>query len=340
MSFDLVRRQVLLPLECYYPASGGNTCGIGAIGVADPVTLRLLYYINLDSAQIKQAMWAEISPDGRWIWTSSGTHLLVYRAAELNAATAAHKRAGTLGGLSGKDLGSVLPTSGVTGAAFYRDVFTRTPRLLRTLNRGTYSEVRSYATGSARDGSPTLVGSHTSGITVARSSSNHESEGLAVTGAGLASNPLRGVLDWQMPPVITATALYSRILSYVPAPAPPRDGARVQPRQRLRTALARGLRLGVVCNARCRVTATAAISGQWPRRPGQLALAGKLRSYLVGTGALPAGTGRRTLKVTFRSRARAALQRLGSVHLAFVVRSIDPFSRRPVTYKLATTLSR
>ena len=25
-------------------------------------------------------MWAEVSPDGRWLWTSSGTDLLAYDA--------------------------------------------------------------------------------------------------------------------------------------------------------------------------------------------------------------------------------------------------------------------
>jgi hypothetical protein len=82
LSFDPARDRVLLPLECYYPGSGtaGNTCGSGAIGVADPVTLPFLYYVNLSRSQIKKAMWAEISPDGHWIWTSSGTHLLAYQA--------------------------------------------------------------------------------------------------------------------------------------------------------------------------------------------------------------------------------------------------------------------
>src|SRR5438477_12585396 len=33
LSFDAVRRRILLPLECYYPTSGGNTCGVGAVAV-------------------------------------------------------------------------------------------------------------------------------------------------------------------------------------------------------------------------------------------------------------------------------------------------------------------
>ena len=232
LSFYSVGRRVLLPLECYYPASGGNTCGVGAFGVADPASLRFRYYVNLGPAQIQKAMWAEIAPDGRWIWTSSGTHLLVYRAADVNPTTAARQRAGALGGITGKDLGSVLPTSGVTGAAFYQDAFMRAPRLLLALNQGTYSEVISYATGSARDGSPVLAGLARSEFTVAQSPLDNESEGLAVTGAGLALNPLGGVLDWQMLPALAPTSFYSQILSYLPAPPRPQDSASVQRRQR------------------------------------------------------------------------------------------------------------
>jgi len=339
LSYDPVGHRILLPLECYYPARGGNTCGVGAIGVADPASLRFLYYVNLDTAQIQKAMWAEISPDGRWIWTSSGTHLLVYRAAAVTAAAAARQRAGTLGALTGKDLGPVLPVSGVTGATFYQDVFTRAPRLLLAVNRGTYFEVISYATGTARDRSPTLVSEPRSEITVTRSSSDDESEGLAVTSAGLALNPLGGALDWQMLPVITASSLYSRILSYLPAPAPPQDGASVQRGQRLLAAL-HGLKLTVVCNRLCTTSASATIDHRLAQRLGLASPNARRRPFVVGTGALPAGTGRRTLKLTFPSRPRRALTGLPSVRLALLVRSIDPFSRRSAVYKLSTTLNR
>ena len=267
MSFDPVGRRVLLPLECHYPGSGGNTCRVGAIGVADPASLRFRYYVNLGTAQIQKAMWADISPDGRWIWTSSGTHLFVYRAADVNPTTAARQRSGTLGGITGKDLGSALPTSGVTGAAFYQDAFMRALRLLLALNQGTYSEVISYVTGSARDGSPTLAGSPRSEFTVAQSPLDNESEGLAVTGAGLALNPLGGVLDWQILPALAPTSFYSQILSYLPAPPPPEDSVSVQRRQRLPSAL-NGLKLSVVCNAQCTSTATATITGRLARRLG------------------------------------------------------------------------
>jgi hypothetical protein len=225
LSFDSRRRRVLLPLECYYPGAGGNTCRRGAIGVADPVTLRLRYYINLDRAQINKAMWAEISPDGRWIWTSSQRHLVVYPAAAVNPNTAHRQRTGASRGIAGRDLGAVLPAGGVTGAAFYQDAFSPAPRLLLALNRGSYSEVVSYQTGSKPDGRPRLASKTPhSEIRVPRSASNSESEGLAVTGAGHLANPLGGVLHWLMLPAITTTPLQSRILSYLPTPPTARKG--------------------------------------------------------------------------------------------------------------------
>jgi hypothetical protein len=219
LSFDAVRRRVLLPLECYYPALGGNTCGVGAIGVADPLTLRFLYYVNLDAAQIKKAMWSEISPDGRWIWTSSGRHLLLYRAAAVSREAARRQRSGSGGAIRGKDMGAVLPASGVTGATFYKDALSKVPRLLLALNRGTYSEVVSYRIGTARDGSPTILCGPTRELRVERSPIASESEGLTVAGVATRAKPLGGVLDWLMLPKLTPSTLFSRILSYAAAPA-------------------------------------------------------------------------------------------------------------------------
>ena len=80
---------MLLPLECFTPGApnGGNTCGTGSIGVADPRTLAFRYYVKLDPAEIAKAMWVESSPDGRLLWTSSGSDLLAYRAADVSAGT-------------------------------------------------------------------------------------------------------------------------------------------------------------------------------------------------------------------------------------------------------------
>ena len=225
LSLDPLRRRILLPLECYYPANGGNTCGVGAIGVADPTTLRFLYYVNLAPEQIAKAMWVEASPDGRWIWTSSGTHLLVYRASDINPEVARQQRAGTMGGIVGEDLGAVLPTDSVTGASFYTEPFTHTPHLLLALNRGTYSEIVSYELGPWW-GTPRLTSpTPTSLITVPQSFFDHESEGLAITRPLNLSTPLGGVLHWQMLPVITLLSLYSRILTYSPSADDPHSSA-------------------------------------------------------------------------------------------------------------------
>jgi hypothetical protein len=207
LSFDSTAGRILLPLECYYPNSTPtNTCGSGAFGVVDPKTLAFRYYVRLWTPQIQKAMWDEVSPDGRWIWTSSGTHLLAYSAASVNQQTADNQRAGVWGGLGGTDLGSVLPTGDVTGAAFYAG------RLFLALNRGTYFQVDSYGVGTASDGSPTLLSATpTVEITVNKSSSYSESEGLVVTQPVNGSYPLGGLLHWQMLPAIK---IYSRILNY------------------------------------------------------------------------------------------------------------------------------
>src|SRR5512132_8496 len=82
--------RLILPLECYTPGgpNGGNTCGTGSFGVADPTTLAFRYYVKLDPAEIPKAMWVEASPDGRLLWTSSGQDLLAYRASDVSQANA------------------------------------------------------------------------------------------------------------------------------------------------------------------------------------------------------------------------------------------------------------
>ena len=107
---------VVLPFECFTPGApnGGNTCGQGGLGVADPATLALRYIVGLDPRDIAKAMWAEVSPDGRLVWTSSGPDLIAYRTADVSAANAA-------AGVRirpARVLRGAVPRSGVTGAAF------------------------------------------------------------------------------------------------------------------------------------------------------------------------------------------------------------------------------
>lgn len=201
LSFDAAQGgRVLLPLECYYPGqpNGGNTCQTGSFAVADPGTLAWRYYVKLDPAYIKKAMWVEASPDGRWIWTSSGTSLLAYNAAEVSPANAAP--AGLK--LVPQRLTGVLPASGVSGATFYSG------RLFVALNRGTYFEVVSYGIDMSGP-SPVLVDGPRREIERAKSSSLYETEGLATASA------LNGELHWQIQPQIP---FYGRIISFRPAP--------------------------------------------------------------------------------------------------------------------------
>jgi len=108
--------RVVLPMECYNPAQDpSNTCGKGAFGIADPQTLAFRYYVQLDPKFIPKAMWAETSPNGKLIWTSSGNDLIAYSASQVTQANAAP---------SGpelkpvKTLAGAVPPSGVTGAVF------------------------------------------------------------------------------------------------------------------------------------------------------------------------------------------------------------------------------
>jgi hypothetical protein len=108
--------RVLLPLECYSP-NLGNTCGSGSFGVAAPSTLGFRYYVKLDPAEIPKAMWAETSPDGRLVWTSSGADLLAYRSSDISPANAAPAAAPIR---AVRRLPGAVPPSGVTGAVFRR----------------------------------------------------------------------------------------------------------------------------------------------------------------------------------------------------------------------------
>ena len=107
--------RVILPMECYNPSTGQNTCGTGAFGVANPATLAFRYYVKLDPAEIPKAMWAETSPDGSLIWTSSGDDLLAYRSSDV---TAANRGPGGPVIHAVRRLPGAVPPTGVTGAVF------------------------------------------------------------------------------------------------------------------------------------------------------------------------------------------------------------------------------
>src|SRR5919204_5510322 len=109
--------RLMLPLDCFHPnLRQANTCGSGAIGVADPRTLTWRYYVKLDRRDIRKATWNEVSPDGKLLWTASGKTLLEYRTSDIKPANA---------GPGGEPIRPVrriphaVPPSGITGAAFY-----------------------------------------------------------------------------------------------------------------------------------------------------------------------------------------------------------------------------
>src|SRR5215207_8263934 len=170
--------RVLLPLECFL---FGPLCKTGAIGVADPVTLQWRYYVQLDPAFINKAMWAEASPNGKLLWTSSGSgrNLLAYDMDDITAANAAP------GGPLVRPvrvIENAVPPTGITGAVFYKH------RLLLAGARGTLFQVWSV---DLTDGSreleleKTVVG---------------ESEGLDMV------KTLGGELHWLITPFLSGGA--------------------------------------------------------------------------------------------------------------------------------------
>lgn len=196
--------RVLLPMECYDDRLG-NTCGTGAFGVADPDTLGWRYYVKLDPADIRKAMWVEASPDGRLAWTSSGGDLLAYRLADVRPGNASPGHAPIR---PVRRLAGAVPASGVTGAAFWRG------RLLLAGQQGGSFQVWSVnvRTGARR-------------LEIERAI-NGESEGIDIVPA------LGGLLQWGVMPLSkTGPATYGQPTLLTLTPAPP-------PRLRVRAPLA------------------------------------------------------------------------------------------------------
>jgi hypothetical protein len=108
--------RIILPLECYDASkTPSNTCGIGGFGVADPDSLTWKYWVKLDPADIPKAMWAEVSPDGQLIWTSSGNDLLAYSTADV-VPSKAQPSGPSIRPV--KRLVGAVPSHGITGAVF------------------------------------------------------------------------------------------------------------------------------------------------------------------------------------------------------------------------------
>ena len=198
--------RVLLPLECYDPGRDpANFCGTGAIGVADPRTLAWRYYVKLDPADIPKAMWCEIDPAGRLLWTSSGDDLLAYRTSDVSLSHAA-PTGPTIRPV--RRLAGAVPPTGITGATFYAR------RLLVAGADGTTFRVWSIdiRTGRRR-------------LEIERTFSG-ESEGLD------SLRGLDGTLHWQVQPITDTpppTFAEPSLLHFQPVPKPELQ-VRVSPR--------------------------------------------------------------------------------------------------------------
>ena len=200
--------RVLLPLECYVPGgpNGGNTCGRGAIGVADPASLAFRHMVRLDPADIPKAMWGEVSPDGALWWTSSRADLLAYRTADISAQNAT---TGTAIRPVQRIAGGV-PPSGVTGGAFHRG------RLLIPGQNG-LNPLQVWSVDVDRaDQRPSAVGALPSRLEI-ELPINGEAEGVDVIADG------SGLLHWLISPFApggrppTYGGGRSALVSFVPA---------------------------------------------------------------------------------------------------------------------------
>jgi hypothetical protein len=197
LSVDAVGGRLMVPLECYYPgAPDPNACKTGGIGVVDPASLDWRYYVKLDPTQIAKAMWVEVSPDGRWVWTSSGMDLLAYDAGQVTASRAGP---GATPLTAAKRIVGILRAPGVSGAAFFAD------RLYLAYDRGSYIQVLSYPVNVATGD---VGATWRLEIQRTKTSSLYETEGLAFADA------LGGILHWQIQP---QTPLFSRIVHFTPA---------------------------------------------------------------------------------------------------------------------------
>ena len=189
--------RLLAPMECYHPdLPQANTCGIGGFGVLDPVTLGWRYWVRLDQADIPKAMWAEVSPDGQYVWTSSGDDLLAYRTSDITQANAA----------SGADappihpvrrLAGAVPPSGVTGGVFVGG------RLFLAGDVNGLLQVQSVDLSGA---TPTRTEIELPGV-------NAESEGLDLL------DMRGGTLHWILSPFVTAPTYgpnHTELLTFLP----------------------------------------------------------------------------------------------------------------------------
>ena len=107
--------RVLLPMECYTRPAAATPAAPARSASSTRARSAWRYYVKLDPAEIPKAMWAETSPDGKLVWTSSGDDLLAYRSSDVVAANAAPLAPPIH---AARRLAGAVPPTGVTGAVF------------------------------------------------------------------------------------------------------------------------------------------------------------------------------------------------------------------------------
>ena len=211
--------RILLPIECYYPGTPGdaNTCQNGAIGVADPGSLAWRYYVKLDPAGIKKAMWVEQSEDGSRLWSSDGDDLVAYDSGDVNPANAANPLNPAGPTISEVErLKGAVPPAGITGAVFYNG-------RLYTAGQGDADLFQVYSTDLDSWDSGTETGDQRLEIELPAGTVG-ESEGLAV------NSTCGGVLHWIVTPFNTEGkpptygASGNALLNFVPTGSQPPGG--------------------------------------------------------------------------------------------------------------------
>lgn len=214
---------VYLPLECYYPGAGGNTCQTGSIGVADPATLAWSYYVRLDETYIQKAMWVATSADGTKLYTQGGNgsggadnDLLVYNAAYMSIGNEA-----TPGPTPDPEIGpdavldGVLPPGQMTGAAYFRGRLY----VAKSIGNGAGNPDTFQVWSLNPDAGGSSAVAATLRLEIERTIAG-ESEGLDFNGS------FGGVMHWQVMPVPsspqapTYTPGQGSLISFVPRNSP------------------------------------------------------------------------------------------------------------------------
>jgi hypothetical protein len=110
-------------------------------------------------------------------------------------------------------------------------------------------------------------------------------------------------------------------------------------RQKLKTALAKGMKITVDCNEPCAATLSATLDAKTAKKLKLLPRKSKAKSVKVASGKLGSGPGKRTATLKFTSKAKKAFKRQKKVKLAVAAALTDAAGNGSST-KLTATLKR